>query len=290
VRNPRFKVLVNGDLEPYRAEDKVVIFHGVNKSGSMCLANVLRTAYILARRRKQFYCHYHRGRLEFDEMLQRIEDATPHRIFISHHLYGKVAPRHDRYFATMFRHPLVRVISGYQWTKNKFVAQGNAPEEFQTLEEFVERGGGISWSLIAQFARAFAHPKRSTKWTPSPEETYQQCRQNLERDVRWFGIAELFEETIFIFAAICGLPRVPAWERDVRNPGRALARELPATSEAMIRHFYRYDFALYEHALDLFRERLSQLELAGDFSAYKAYCAGEYKERLLVEQEAAQHS
>ena len=276
-----FRVEVSGDLDPYRAERKVVIFHGVNKSGSMCFANVFRKAYIAASRREEFCCHYHAPRYEWDELLRRIEDSTPHALFISHSLYGAVKAKQHQVFATMFRHPLPRIVSGYQWVKNRFVENGGKAEDFQTLEQFVEKGQGITWSQIAQFGMGFDPEVRSRKWRHSTEETFQMCIENIERDITWFGIAELFEETLFIFASLCGIPSVPAWKRDVRNPGRALASELSQSSQEMIRHFYRYDFELYERMLALFQQRVDRLELKGDFETYKSVCAGEYKERLL---------
>jgi hypothetical protein len=281
---PLFRVEVSGELEPDCLDQKVVIFHGINKSGSMCFANVLRTTYIVAVRREQFYCQYHKPRVEWPELLRRVEDSTPHALFISHNLYGAVKTKPHHTFVTMFRHPLPRIVSGYQWLKNRFVSEGGKAEEFQTLEEFVEKGNGITWSQIAQFGIGFDPEVRKKKWRYSAEQTYQWCVENIERDVSWFGIAELFEESIFVFASLCGLSRVTAWKRDVRNPGRALASELSPSTQEMIRHFYRYDFELYERMLALFRQRLDRLELKGDFDSYKSVCAGEYKERLLDKQ------
>jgi predicted translin family RNA/ssDNA-binding protein len=63
-----------------------------------------------------------------------------------------------------------------------------------------------------------------------------------------------------------------------------LARELSATSQEMIRHFYRYDFELYDRMLELFQRRLDRVQLKGDFADYKSACAAEYKERLLDQQ------
>ena len=286
----RFQVEVSGDIERFRADQQTIIFHGVNKSGSLCLANVFRDAYIWASRRDQFYCHYHRPRYEFDELLRRIENSTGPALFISHSLYGAVQAKPPQVFVSMFRHPLPRVISGYQWVKNKFVENGGVPEAFQTLEAFVEKGQGITWSQIAQFGIGYNHEVRSKKWSLSAEETYQRCMKNIERDVHWFGISELFEETIFIFAAICGIPCVAPWKRDVRNPGRALASELSPATEQMIRHYYRYDFEMYDHLLGIFRDRLSRLQFGGDFAAYKFICATEYKERLLKDESMAERA
>lgn len=283
----RYQVEVSGDIERFRAGTKTLVFHGINKSGSMCLSNVFRTAYILASRRSEFYCHYHRPRYDFDELLRRIENSTGPALFISHNLYGAVTLTQQHLLVSMFRHPLPRIVSGYQWVKNRFVENGGSPEGFQTLEEFVEKGAGITWSQIAQFGIGYDPKVRGRIWRLSAQETYELCMKNIERDLHWFGVAELFEETIFIFAAICGLPQVPAWERDMRNPGRALTNELSPAQQEMIRHYYRYDFKLYAYALALFRERLGRLEFGGDFASYKIACAREYKERLLEDQRLA---
>jgi hypothetical protein len=286
----RFQVEVSGNIEQDRAENKTIIFHGVNKSGSMCLANVFRTAYIIASRRHEFYCHYHRPRYEFDDLLRRIENSTGPALYISHGLYGAVRTNAHHVFVSMFRHPLPRIVSGYQWMKNRFVESGGSPEAFQSLEEFVEKGQGLTWSQIVQFGTSYDLAGNRKKSKLSLEETYELCMKNIERDLHWFGIAELFEETIFILATICGLPQVPAWEKDLRNPGRALVSELSAPAQQMIRHYYRYDFELYEQMLAIFKVRLSRLQLGGDFEAYKSTCAGEYKERLLEDESIAEQA
>jgi hypothetical protein len=283
----RYRVEVSGDIERFRAKTRTLVFHGINKSGSMCLANVLRSAYIMASRREEFYCHYHDQRYAFDDLLRRIELATGPSLYISHYLYGALHTGPQHLFLSMFRHPLPRVVSGYQWLKNKFVQEGGAAEDFQSLEEFVEKGQGLIWSQIAQFGIGYDPAVRKKQWTLSLEETYECCLRNIERDLHWFGIAELFEETIFILTAICGISSVPAWEKDVRNPGRALARELSLADQQMIRHYYRYDFELYDRMLATFKERLSRLQFGGDFADYKVACAGEYKERLLENESLA---
>lgn len=286
----KFRVEVTGEIERFRAATKTLVFHGINKSGSMCLANALRSAYIMASRREQFYCHYHDQRCEFDDLLRRIEQDTGPAFYVSHYLYGALHTGPQHRFLSMFRHPLPRVVSGYQWLKNKFIREGGAVEAFQSLEEFVEKGRGLTWSQIAQFGIGYDPEVRKKKWTLSLEDTYELCIGNIERDLHWFGIAELFEETIFILAAICDLPEVPPWKKDVRNPGRALTGELSTGEAELIRNLYRYDFALYDRMLTLFRDRLSQLQLGGDFADYKAVCAAEYKERLLQDQPAPAES
>lgn len=186
---PKFRVEVSGGLDPDRLDQKVVIFHGINKSGSMCFANVIRTAYIVAARREQFYCHYHKPRCEWRELVRRIEDSTSHALFISHNLYGAVKTKPHQTFVTMFRHPLPRIVSAYQWLKNRFVADGGKADAFQTLEEFVEKGRGIRWSQIVQFGMGFDPEGRPKKQADSAEQIHEWAARNIERDVSWFGIA-----------------------------------------------------------------------------------------------------
>ena len=49
------------------------------------------------------------------------------------------------------------------------------------------------------------------------ERAAERAITNIERDVDWFGMAEYLEESAFCMAALCGLPRLPAWKRDDRN-------------------------------------------------------------------------
>jgi hypothetical protein len=276
-----FEVRVQGDIDRYRAGDRTVVFHGVNKSGSLAMSNVIRGAYVSADRANQFFSHYHGIPRNAQDVKDLINHSTGHSFVVGHYLYGAVKPDPQRIFVSMFRHPLPRIISCYQWLKNKSVAAGGAPEDFPSVEDFVTKTGGIGHSQIVQFGIGYGRNAKKLRARLTREQILQRAKRNIERDIVWFGISEYFEESIYVLAAICGLPRVPPWQRDTRNKGRKLIWDVDPGIHDVIRDVYRCDFELYDHALGIFRDRISRLEILGDFEEYQAYCAGQYKDRLV---------
>jgi hypothetical protein len=282
----RFAVAVQppGGLPDGR--DKRVVFHGVNKSGSLALARVVREAYYADQRAHEFFSEYMGIPRRYDDAVAIIQGAgRGHAFFIGHRLFNAVRePQAGRLVLTQVRHPLPRMVSVYHWLKHRHERVPGAPqvdsEAFPSLDEFVRRGRGVSHSQMNQFATGFesaapARPKRA-----KPAEVYERAVEVLTTRVDWFGLAEYFEESIFTYAAICGLSSVQRWGRDDRNTGRQMVWDLPESTRAMIEDVYEYEFRFYAFARDLFLERIAKLRLEGDFEAYKAACATEYKDRL----------
>jgi hypothetical protein len=141
--------------------------------------------------------------------------------------------------------------------------------------------GGRSHSQVAQFAAPFVAARRELLLAMTPEEMQRQARAHIARDVDCIGIAEYFEESIFLFAAQCGLACVGAWRRDNRNKDRVMTWDLPAGARELIENVFRQDFLLYDWVLDRFFAQLRQVGLGGDIDAYRAACADQYKDRLL---------
>ncbi len=267
-----------GGLEHLRGYERKVVFHGVNKSGSMVMTRVLDNAYHNAGRGHQFFSTYLKVPRDHDRLLALIDRSKGHAFLGAHYLYGAFTLRPGEHLlATQFRNPLPRVLSCYQWLKNKRDAVG---EPYPSFEEWVPKTRGVTHSQVEQFALGFSPEGRAKVSTSHGDELLEQAMTNIETDVSWFGIAEYFEESAFAMAAICGLPTLPAWQRDDRNANRALVEDWPAGRVDLVREVFRWDFLLYEWALERFRNNLSRLEFGSDLERYKSACADQYKDRL----------
>lgn len=265
-------------LEVLCGPKRKIVFHGVNKSGSLALSHVLRHGYRDSGRRDQFFSQYHGMPRDFERLLQLIESSSGHSFFVGHSLYRAYESRPGEHLlVTQFRNPLPRVLSCYQWLKNKAAATGAS---FPGLEEWVVATGGVTHSQVAQFAFGFTPGWQHKRAATAPEQLFELSVANIARDVHWFGIAEHFEESIFCLAALCGLPSVRAWRRDNRNKGRSLTNAWPEADLEIIREVFHWDFQLYDHALDTFRRRLESLRITGDIRRYREDCRKQYKERL----------
>ena len=105
-----------------------VVYHGINKSGSMAMALVMRDSFLAAGREEQFCCHYFLGGTA-ESFAQRVDAWTGPGLIVGHTLYGAIAPRPDRVLVTQFRHPLPRSLSCYNWLKTS--AARRTPRRFR---------------------------------------------------------------------------------------------------------------------------------------------------------------
>ena len=266
-----------------RLGDVPVVFHGINKSGSLTMADVLREAMLAAGRESDILSYYHLpGGMPLDEYRRLIEAKRGRYFAVAHYLYGYLRPSPRRIWITQFRHPLPRIVSAYTWIKNKHVRRNRSAEGFPTLSEFVRSGKGIAHSQILQFGRGYGRYKdsRAKKRLP-PEALYEISVEAIERDFTAIGLAERFEESIFCFAALLGLPSVVPWMMDTRNKGRPPVDELSQEQRDLIREVYHWDFELYDWALKRFEEQNSRIEFGRSLEAYKVACSNQYKDRLV---------
>ncbi len=259
--------------------DSKIVFHGVNKSGSSAMAKVIGAAYGEAGRGAEFHSHYRGAAKDEDEFRRLIEHTPGPGFFVGHYLYGAFfIPRDSHVLLTQFRHPLPRTVSVYQWLKRKADADGR---EFLALEDWVRKVGGRSHSQIGQFAVPFLPERGRILAAMSTTQMLDMARENIERDVACIGIAEYFEESIFLFAHLCGLKRVQAWKRDERNKNRQLVWDLPPSTQELIRELMSADFELYEWAVERFFAQLRRASITGDIERYKRDCEPQYKDRLI---------
>ena len=257
-----------------------LVFHGINKSGSFAMSSAMRDAYALAGRDDQFLCHYFIGGSR-ESFAERVDSAEGPGFFVGHYLYGALKPRPNRVWVTIFRHPLPRMLSCYNWLKNKHERQ-EPDTPFDPLDEWCERTHGVGHSMVVQFGAGYGAHNQSLRKRLRPQDLYELSIDALERDVSCIGLAERFEESIFHFAALAGLPEVAPWVRDQRNPGRPLSSEIGDASRTLIEEIFEYDFKLYEYALERFAKQTAQADFGSSLEAYKARCEAEYNDRILL--------
>ena len=243
------------------------------------MAKVIDEAHRFVDRQSEFISHYHRGGAS-ENFISEIDASPATRSFVvGHGLFGALKPKANRIWVTQFRHPLPRTLSCYQWLKRNHEAKSNEP--FVSLEEFVIKNSGIGHSQISQLGIGNGPRRVRRRRRLTAENLFDISVDMLHANVSLIGIAEFFEESIFAFAAICGLPSVTTWRRDNRNKGRRPSTELLREEVALIEEYYSYDYKLYQYALALFREQNAKLEIQEkSLAAYREACESEYKDRI----------
>ena len=273
---PRFPV----DLLDYNS-DVQIAFHGVNKSGSLAMANVIKEAFDSAGRANELFSHYHLGG-DFQKYLTDVgsRKMAP-GLLISHYLYGALPPSPGRVWITQFRHPLPRILSCYQWIKNKFERK-NGLDTYVTLEQFIDNTKGILHSQINQVSMSWGDRRKTLSRSLTAEDMLNLSLDALERDFSLIGIAEYFEESIFMFASMCRLVSVAPWKRDIRNPGRINSELISEAQRAQIYHVFKNDFLLYEFALAKFKIQANYFDFGPGLLEYKVACVDQYNDRIIV--------
>lgn len=282
----RYAVDVDPVVFPYDLEQIQIVFHGINKSGSLAMANVLGEAYQHTGRASEFISHYHTVHTvgKTDVFIERLNASVRARrsFVVSHYLFGALKPANNRVWVTMFRHPLPRIVSCYQWLKVRHESKLKTP--YGSLEDFVLLRGrkGTAHSQVGQFGAGYG-PNGPLRWKRmSAQDMFEISIDQIAAHVGLIGIAEYFEESIFAFAALCGFADVVPWSRDTRNKGRRSVGELTEHEVALIREHYHYDFLLYEHVLARFREQSRGLGIeSASLQAYREACRSQYNDRIL---------
>lgn len=277
----RYPIPINPARLNHDPDRTQIVFHGINKSGSLSMSNVLREAYLFAGREPEFVSHYHSGGTTDDFITQLNATEASRSFVVSHYLFGALAPSPNRIWITQFRHPLPRVISCYQWLKNKHERTQSTP--FPTLEQFVQDTRGVKHSQIMQLGAGYGPNGARRRKRLSPRDLYDISADHISASISYIGIAEYFEESIFMFAAACGVASVVPWKKDVRNKGRPAVSSLSESERNLIREYFSYDFALYEHALGIFRSQCTRLGVESrSLNEYRLACASQYKDRLIA--------
>lgn len=268
----------------FRIGEQHVLFHGINKSGSGAFADVIHAAFFKAGRANRIFSTYHGCPSSVEAVLEliRCSEASRQLLFIGHYLYG-ASPLISKSpaYITIFRHPLPRIISCHSWLAKKHQAAGGTGS-YPTLEALVKNSQGKAHAQISQFGVGFAQGRKQAIKTKTAKQIYEACKANVERDLMWFGLAEFFEESIFLLAHKLDLPYVPTWKKDTRNPARTSAFDIPRTLRNLIEKEYEYDFLFYEQMLKKFKASVACVEFGPEFSMYQSECAGEYKDRILA--------
>lgn len=276
----RYDVRLQGAEHLERLTSARVVFHGVNKSGSLAMSNTLRDCYAHAGRSAQLFSHYHNEPPRLDDLLALVHRAgSGHQLFIAHYLYGAIDAPDVRYVSQV-RHPLPRALSAYNWLRNKHIRQHGSADGFPDLETHVRRTGGKNHAQYVNFGIGFGENAIVTRRAMSCDEIYERAIRVADETFHWIGLAEYFEESIFVMCHLLGLPSVAPWQRDRRNEDRMRLAALPPATKDLIEQVYEHDFRFYAHVKKRFLSRLRGVDFGPHFEEYKRICIGEYRDRL----------
>lgn len=244
-----------------------ILFHGVNKSGSLAFAKVLHTAYVKSGNDHRFMCRYMQMPASKDEAFKQFReklDLNP--ILIDHGLFGREEDYPRTKVVTILRDPLRRVISIYFWLSS------HHPEKI--LGRDLLSWAAQDWRSYSQ-VRQFAYDHRNSRTAHAIDqkpigELIATAECKFHSKVAWFGICELFEESIISLATELGLRTIPVWEDDKRNIAKPKFNTLPKNLERALTEILSYDIAFYEIKKQEFIRNMRKTPLSAFVQKYRA--------------------
>lgn len=256
------------------ARDRPVVFHGANKTGSLAMADVMRDSYAAAHRSSQFFSVYHHEPQSLEQLEHVLGERRGHGFFIAHYLYRRFPLPPDALLVSQVRHPLPRTLSVYGWLKRNYQHRHRTLDGFPSLPSWVRSTRGVSFTQMLQFAIGFPQEQQGQGNPPSPppDELLDQAIDHLRREFAWFGCAELFEQSIFAMAHICGLTEIPLWQQDKRNRWKQQVNETDASTLELIHEVFAHEFSFYEQAVAILEERLGNVDFGPSLAQYRELC------------------
>lgn len=266
------RLVTNEDLRPQM--NRQIVFHGINKTGSLVFSDAIRGAYAVSERSNEFFSLYHKEPQDENAFYRALLSGRP-GFFVGHYLYKRypTVKEGGPVYYTQVRDPVRRIVSAYGWLRMKHVRRGMPLHQFPSLQEFVLQSEGKAHSQIEHFGLGWGAIdsvlRSSERKAASPEQLYVQSIRRLTRDTLFVGITELFEESLFLLAHTCGLNSIPMWNPDARNRMRLDASEVLDSDIEAIRETFYFDIALYEWARNRMEKLIMETSFGGEFSQYK---------------------
>lgn len=270
---------IRSDRQP-GLDNAPVVFHGVNKSGSLTMASVLRNSFALRKEDDRFMCRYMSIPDTREEAIRRmVGDEGRNRMLIDHALVGMEKQVPGARMITMLRHPIRRAISAYYWHQSRH------PEKVmgRDLLNWV-RMEGKQHSQVRQFAfDHFSKRERNAIRNRGIAEIVNLAMAYFDDNIAWYGITEMFDESVLSLHWELGFDRVGADISDTRNKDRPayLHRDITdgefgAANMTISRAYYDeleqllgFDIVFYEMMKRRFRKYLAGFEMDAALQAYR---------------------
>jgi hypothetical protein len=278
--SPWFKVPLAPGQPKAQSTDPVILFHSLSNTSSA-------TAAIIIRKYQEKMGHS--GAPTLSTLLEDPESPEGleiNRIFgphiqvtwenkskkttaaWSHGLFGIHQVMKQPYqYITFLRDPRMTYISRlFYWKVVKNV---------QELEQYV--AGQYDCNLFCQdLARMFTHIGEQTfcisphysEPKPTSEQALTLAIQNIEKHFSFIGIAEYFNESLFMLSRHLGYPEIHLWERQCATRGRPELSDIPPHVIERIEYIVAADMILYDLCKNYFLSELQKADLGEDLQRY----------------------
>jgi hypothetical protein len=186
------------------------------------------------------------------------EDLAQYRLFRGHFFYdmGELLPRPPVYI-TMLRHPIERVISGYEFMRRNTPTRTEAllnhhKAKTMTLMEYVSDLDNPS------MANSQTRHLSLSRYKDEPEAWLAVAKQHLE-EFACFGLVEHFQDSMALLSYTFGWNPLAEYSNLMIGSRQLKQDQLDPEVLEMIASRNSLDIALYEYAKGLFADRHAQM-------------------------------
>lgn len=271
LNGPRwYKVPSCSEINAKNLHSDTILFHGVNKSGSWAMADVLKKTYYHIGADENYSCRYFGLPHDREESLLRFsknsKNSIAPRILIDHDLAELRGRFPSAKFITLLRDPIKRIISCYYWLNS------HHPEFIKNRDILSwAKQSGRDYTLCSQFAYKNGL-KVFTDQSISNRELANIARTWFTNNISAFGLSEFFEESVFWIASHLGLDQVPEWDPDLRNVKRPTWDSIDINIYNELEEMFAYDVFFYQEFRGVFLKETFDLRNNILMKTYEASC------------------
>jgi len=235
------------------AKDAVLIFLHIPKTAGTTLNRIIDWEYnplrIFSINGRYFRTSYQKLTNCPARRLARMQVFRGHMPFGLHKLLTQPAT-----YITVLRDPVERTISEYFFAVNRKIHRQHHQISQLSLEEYVSTSpyNNAQTKLIAGQISGYDFLAGDCS-----AEMLAVAKQNLVRHFSFVGVTEQFEESLALAKALFGW-KVRRYASFRITPRRPKCEAIPAHTRELIAEYNRFDLALYEYGVALFKEALAK--------------------------------
>jgi len=270
-----FDTRIDADLlDPLLAQARLVVFHHIHKTAGSTFSLAIERSPC---DRPVFFLR------DEDEKMAFLRDETwkkHDRCFIScHRFYGILDELGEQvtYVATL-RNPMNRLIADFYWRQGWGQGRSGSPRE--TLDDFIEFVHQVDNANHQVYDLALYESEKLEKITPfseknthamSVDDALDKARERLRTSFAFVGIADLLDESLFLFFNRMGWERIAMWTREATTSSyRPQVEDLPWYVQKRLRKILEADQELYDEQRILLEKQIKDYPLGEAFKNYKA--------------------
>ncbi len=253
------------NLDKNISEEQVIFFMHIPKTAGTTFRYIIQYQY-KPNAIYELYDHSLTHSQRLDKLLN-LSEARKQQIKIvnAHFGFGLHEFLHRPYtYITFLRNPIDRVVSMYYYLHSTRNIQTNPLPSDLSLKDFVQtyqriQNGMTKYlsGVILKDQLADQSPNSTTNSQCATETDLELAKKNLKEHFKVIGLAERFDESLFLFNKTLGW-KIPLYDKNNVSKNRPSKKTVSNDTLSLIEKENEFDIQLYEYAKEVFEELINQ--------------------------------